>query len=171
MKDYPLFLLPEGVPISHSRDWTAGQAKIYFDWFLSVKDDRLNYMLTAIDEELTKNDENDLKRIGQKVSDLLFELPFSTLDNDIHTITNKGLALAADMGILTSSLISLALPEVRWEILKKPKSDMSFRLPVMVGLSNSRYVEPIRYSTSYARAILERESDGDIWWKLFEGCV
>ena len=171
MTDYPLFLFPSGVPLTPSHDWTSNESKIYFDWFLSVKDERANYLLTALDENLTGNAGNDIKRIGQKVYDHLFIAPFSNQTENGIKITNKGLALAADLGILTSNLVLSSVPKLSWERLEKGKRHVYFRLPVIVGFSDSSNVEPIRFSTSGARAILEGRLKSDIWFKFFEACL
>ncbi|SMD45752.1 hypothetical protein SAMN00777080_4419 [Aquiflexum balticum DSM 16537] len=99
IKDYPLFIPPKEVNSKKPREWSYTEAKVYFDWFMSVKDDRVEYLLTVLDEDLTCDNEKSLKRIGQKVFDLLHKEPFSTDESSGKVITNKGLALAADISL------------------------------------------------------------------------
>jgi len=71
MKDYIFFKPPDEVASIKAKLWDAKQAKVYFDWFISVKDDRVEYLLTSTDENLTGNHTIDLKRIGKKVTSFL----------------------------------------------------------------------------------------------------
>ena len=168
MKDYPLFIPPEQVHSIPQKNWNASQAELYFEWFMSVKDDRVNYLLTALNEVYSNDPESDLKRIGSKVYDELFKAPFSERENGTIKITNCGLAMAADVGILLANVLMFNNSHIKWEILKKPKSDLSYRLPVLTGFVGLDYIEPIRYSTGNSRAILMGEENADVWWKLYE---
>jgi hypothetical protein len=78
INDYPLFIPPEEVNSKKPRDWSYKEAKMYFDWFMSVKVDRLEYLLTVLDEDVSCDNGECLKRVGQKVFDILHKEPFST---------------------------------------------------------------------------------------------
>ncbi|MDR6943447.1 hypothetical protein [Mucilaginibacter pocheonensis] len=77
MKDYIFFKPPDEVANIKAKLWNTKQAKVYFDWFISVKDDRVEYLLTSIDETLTGNHKIDIRRIGKKVSPLSVEFQYA----------------------------------------------------------------------------------------------
>ncbi len=172
MKDYPLFIPPMEVSEKQYHDWTTAEAKLYFNWFISIKQDRCNYLMEYLEERLTNNHEEDLMRIGLKIKHCLFKEPFSQLSNNRkYEITNKGLAIAADIGILVSCLIIRINPKVSWKIWKKGKRDLSYNLPVMIGFSKIDYIEPIRISTADARLILCDEKGESAWWEMYNGAI
>lgn len=168
IKDYPLFIPPEEVNSKKPREWSYEEAKMYFDWFMSVKDDRVEYLLTVFDEEVACDNEKYLKRIGQKVFDVLHKEPFSTDESSGKAITNRGLALAADMALLVAKLIMQKYPGIKWNIVKSPKSDVSFHLPALFKFPKLGHIETIGGSIANSKAILRGEETYDIWWKMFK---
>lgn len=168
LKDYPLFIPPPEVHSKKPREWTSDEAKLYFDWFMSVKDDRVEYLTTVFDEAFTGNIEADLKKIGQKVYETLKKEPFSSEESTGKTITNMGLAIATDMALLVSRIIISKHPKIKWGIVKKPKSDISYQLPALFEFGKRGPVELIRVSIVNARAILRGEEKSDIWWRMFK---
>lgn len=168
LKDYPLFIPPREVHSKKPREWTPDEAKLYFDWLMSVKDDRVEYLITVFDEAFTGDIEADLIRLGQKVYNSLHEEPFSSEELTGRSITNRGLALAADMSLLVSKLIIQKQPEISWNIVKKPKSDISFHLPALFGFPKLGHIETMAGSIANAKAILRGEEESDVWWRMFK---
>lgn len=168
VKDYPLFIPPSEVHSKKPREWNSIEAKIYFDWFMSVKDDRVDYLLTVFDEVFTGNIEADLKRLGQDVYETLKKEPFSSEEPTGKTITNTGLAIATDMALLVSRMIINKHPKIKWGIVKKPKRDISYQLPALFEFGERGPVELVRVSIVNARAILRGEERSDIWWRMFK---
>jgi hypothetical protein len=166
MKDYILFIPPLEIAEKKVQEWSAKEAKLYFDWFISTKDDRVEYFLTVMDEELTNRPEEDLKRIGEKVTKLLFEPPFSEKDGNEQIITNKGLALVADLSLLISQLIILKHPQITWKIVKA-KKDISYNLPAMFEFPMYKHIELIRGAIANAKAILRNEKTASIWVEMY----
>lgn len=168
IKDYPLFIPPEEVNSKKPKEWSYKEAKVYFDWFMSVKDDRVEYLLTVLDEDLTCDNEKSLKRIGQKVFDLLHKEPFSTDESSGKVITNKGLALAADISLLVSKLIINNHPGLKWGIVRTPKRDLSFHLPAIFNFPKLGHLELMGGSIFNSKAILRGEETYDVWWRMFK---
>jgi hypothetical protein len=168
MKDYIFFIPPAEVVEKKARDWSNKEAKLYFDWLMSVKEDRIEYMLTVLDETLTENSEADIQRIGEKITQLLFTFPFSDKLENEYAITNKGLALVVDLSLLISKLIIEHYPQIKWCIVKRPKRDFSYNLPALFGFPIIEYRDPIGAAVSNAKAILQREKDSSIWLTMYK---
>jgi hypothetical protein len=171
MKDYIFFKPPDEVASIKAKLWDAKQAKVYFDWFISVKDDRVEYLLTSTDENLTGNHTIDLKRIGKKVTSFLQKPPFSGLENGELVITNKGLALIADLSLLISKLIIERHPQIIWKIVKRPKGDISYNLPALFEFPLVGHIELMRGSIAEAKAILRGEKTDSIWLEIYEYAI
>ena len=168
IKEYPLFIPPEEVNSKKPRDWSYKEAKMYFDWFMSVKVDRLEYLLTVLDEDVSCDNGECLKRVGQKVFDILHKEPFSTDEPSGKVITNRGLALAADMSLLVSKLIINNHPGLKWGIVRTPKRDISFHLPALFNFPKLGHLELMGGSIVNSKAILRGEETYDIWWRMFK---
>jgi hypothetical protein len=167
MKDYILFIPPIDVIGKDPMIWNTKEAKHYFNWFISIKDDRVDHLLTSIDEVLTDDPEADVKRIGKKVTDFLFGYPFSNQEESKLIITNKGLALAADLSLLIAKLIMENHPQITWGIVKRPKRDISYNLPALFGFPIVEHLELMGASIRYARAILESNNTSSVWVEMY----
>lgn len=171
MKDYIFFKPPDEVANIKAKLWNAKQAKVYFDWFISVKDDRVEYLLTSIDETLTGNHKIDIRRIGKKVTGFLKKPPFSGLEEGELVITNRGLALIADLSLLISKLIIERHPQIIWKIVKRPKGDISYNLPSLFEFPLIGHIELMRGSIAEAKAILRGEKTDSIWLEIYEYAI
>lgn len=103
--DYPLFIPPNEVRTKEHHNWTYEEAKIYFDRMMEAKNRRVECFLSFLDEKKTSDPEEDLGRIGQKVYLKLLSESFSIEKDGKRILTNKGLALAADLCVLLSEYI------------------------------------------------------------------
>jgi len=171
MKDYIFFIPPLEIAEKKPKEWTAKEARLYFDWLMSVKDDRVDYLLTCLDEVLTDNSLVDIERIGKKVTKLLFEPPFSDRENDVSTITNKGLALVADMALLISQLVIKDCPQITWKIVKRPKTNGAYNLPALFEIPLIKHIEMIGAAITNAKAILRNEKTFSTWVKMYEHSI
>jgi len=171
MKDYILFIPPLAVADKKARDWSAKEARIYYDWFISVKDYRIEYLLTVIDETLRFSPEADLKRIGETITLLLFHQPFSERKDNKLIITNMGLALVADFALLISMLIMKKNDKISWKIVKRPKRDISYNLPAMFGFPIIQHIELIGASVANAKAILAGMKTSSVWVEMYRYAI
>ncbi len=171
MKDYIPFIPPDDVVTIKARLWNAKESKIYFDWFISIKDDRVEYLLTSIDEDLTGNNEIDIERVGRKVSSILQKPPFSELKEGELIITNKGLALIADLSLLISKLIIKSCPQITWKIVKKPKGNISYNLPALFEFPLISHLELMGGSIVEAKAILRGDKTDAIWLEIYKYAI
>jgi hypothetical protein len=133
MKDYPLFIPPEELAAKGAKKWTKREARAYFDWFQNEKEKRVENFLSFMRVQLTGSDETDLGRLAPMLYAEIGAFPFSEINEVTQRkkLTNMGLALAADMGLLMSGMLQAGHPELYWEIGSGPKSYHGYNLPVL----------------------------------------
>lgn len=57
---YPLFLPPESLAINGVKNWSADEAQQYFDWFLSIWEQRVAAFLEYLSLHLVPSDPRGL---------------------------------------------------------------------------------------------------------------
>jgi len=165
---YPLFMPPGDLVNTGRENWNAKEAASYQDWLLGVFPKRVNELLLRFEEPRGAKPSEHLMALGEKVERLLKEAPFSEESSTGKRLTNLGYALAADMGLLVADYLLKALPDnLSWKIIRKPKSELSYNLPVLEGFSFN-YLEPIGGSVAEAFGILRGNKSADIWKNSYE---
>jgi len=195
MPKYPLFLPPFEFANKPPLQWSAKEARLYFNWLLSIHRERIDGLLTFFEEPLTGSPCADLDRLGTHVAKTIVTPDFSRriglvpknfkpsqippsreeisayfqhLNQTGPKLTNAGYALAADMGLLVAKfLLSECGDRIKWSILKRPKSDMSYNLPVLIGFSTLQHLDPIGGSIAEAYGILRGNRGAAIWKDIF----
>jgi hypothetical protein len=170
--NYPLFIPPGELAEGNRREWSAKQANEYRDWLISQIEHRTRALLTYFGEEYdTTKPEDMLAKLGKKVSELLCQRQFSTGPGERPQLTSQGYALAADMGLLIARLICEQYPEVvRWSVLRKPKSDMSYNIPILEGIGPVTF-DPVGGAIAEAFGILRGDRQDDAWLKVYKFAV
>jgi len=93
--------------------------------------------------------------------------PFSIETATGRALNNTGFALAADMGLIVAHYLLEDSPtNLRWKIVHRPKSDMSYRLPVL-DVKNYNHFDPIGGSIAEAQGILRGDVDFEIWSQMY----
>ena len=168
LKEYPLFIAPAHLASKGRKNWTAQEAAEYRQWLLGVLNERIEGLVTKLEEPCGALPSDHLMALGNKVVPLITNEPFSENDPTGRKLTNMGYALAADMGLLVAYYLLKALPDkLSWEIIRKPKSELSYNLPVLQGFSFN-YLDPIGGSVAEAFAILRGQKGADIWKRIYE---
>ncbi|WP_156305412.1 hypothetical protein [Sphingobacterium endophyticum] len=165
--EYPLFIPPKELWGKQTIDWNYDEAKVYFKWFIEIKEDRVNNFLNIINEKRTSNHQNDLKRIGKKVSELIQSSPFSRIENEKKILTNEGAAIAADISLLLSEYILNKHPELKWGIVRKPKRDISVNLPAIMPFPRYGHLELMKDSIVSCRNILQYKENSIVWLETY----
>lgn len=162
---YPLFIPPEQFFSTKNFDWSLKDAKEYFNWFMSVKAERSAQYLEYLS---ISGDELDLLLLCERIYSTLSDKEFSFSDDEgILRLTNEGYAFAADTSIVLSDyIINRYKPDVYWDIVKKPKSDISYHLPALFGFRKLPYVELMRASVSNYLFLLRGKESSDIWIRM-----
>ncbi|MFD2557191.1 hypothetical protein [Sphingobacterium tabacisoli] len=159
---YPLFIPPEKFFSTKNFDWSLKDSKEYFNWFISTKSNRSNYYLEYLS---IQRHEIDFDILCDRIRDTLFSEEFSLkTEGGVFDLTNAGYAFAADTSIVLSDyVIDKYKGKVYWDIVKKPKSDISFHLPALFGFKKLPYVELMKASIGHAKYILRKKEDPHVW--------
>jgi hypothetical protein len=168
---YRLFVPPEPL-INHRRpkEWTDAEAKMYFEWVLSVDEERIATLLRNLEMTFpSKGDEFAfLAEAGNRVVPWLLSAPNSAHEGARPVLTGQGSAVAADMGLLVARLLIRSYDKIRWILLKEPHDALSYNLPVLMGNIPRIYLDPLRGSITEARAIIQgRRNSTTVWADTF----
>ncbi len=170
-QQYPLFIPPEQLTAKPHREWSKRESQLYFDWLMSAASDRVSSLLRylALGSDETSLDRGVLIAVGDGVSRLLVTDDFSHQEGDSpRTLTNHGYAMAADTGLLVAQLLQQARGSlIQWKILRSPKSDMSYNLPVLTGFGKL-VLDPVGGSVAEATGLLSSYRGADAWVKMFD---
>lgn len=168
-KSYPLFVPPDGLAATSPRAWTKREAQAYYDWLTGCVALRCTALLAFFSITDMTDPREVLRVLGAKVAGALFDDQFSCSEpSESHRrqLTNEGYAVAADMGLLVATfLIEESNGSVHWQILRRPKSDISYNLPVLAGFGKIT-LDPVGGSIAEASAILERRRTSDVWLQM-----
>ena len=167
-RKYPVFVPPAELAEKTTKEWSKSEATHYFDWFLGVLDERVAGLLSFLGLDSHSNPETLLHKVDSKVKDLLQDEQFFCVTPNGKKLTNEGYALAADIGLLLAKLlITNANGKVYWEILRKPKTERSFNLPVLRGFG-TMYLDPVAGSIGDVAWILRGNENEDASLRTFQ---
>ncbi len=166
--EYPLFIPPLHLAKKNRRDWSKNEAEEYKDWMLGVSTQRAETLYKWLNTPPGQfSPEQHLRELGTKVANLLKSGPFSVRTSGSSSLSKYGYAIAADMGLVVAEYLFTVRPsDLEWKVVRRPRSDMSYNLPVIVGFG-SVYLDPVGGSVAEAHAILRGERDSDIWEKIY----
>ncbi len=168
---YPHFIPPSPLSEKPHREWSKAEAEAYREWLARSIDGRTDALLHYFRLDANASEARDvLLRLGSLVAERLADAEFSEPRPDgARTLTNAGQALAADAGLLTAKLLLRASAgRLRWEVVRKPKSDISYNLPVLAGFSNNLTLDPVGGSVAEATAVLVGRRSGDAWARILD---
>lgn len=167
---YPLFVPPSGLSAAVPKEWSATQADEYMRWLTSVLEPRSDAILARVGESLPQQAddvEQLLLRVGAKAQEMLRQPDFSESTPHGHKLTDRGFALAADLGLLVARLLlKFGNGSEQWTVLRRPKTDAFYNHPVITGL-RSVPLEPVGGSIAEAHAVLRGARSADAWQKIF----
>ncbi len=168
---YPLFNPPSPLSDKSHREWSKAEAEGYSNWLIRSIDYRTDDLLHYFSLDASAWEPRTLLlRLGTLVAERLGEAEFSEGKLDgTRGLTNAGHALAADLGLLTARLLLQAnAGTIRWEVVRKPKSDISYNLPVLAGFSNMLTLDPVGGSVAEAQAVLAGRRSSDAWARILD---
>lgn len=168
---YPPFIPPSRLSEKPHREWSKAEAEHYSEWLVGSIDVRTDALLNYFGLDPGAWEPRDLlMRLGALVAEHLGDAQFSERQADgATTLTNAGHALAADAGLLTAKLLLRATGRrLRWEVVRKPKSDLSYNLPVLAGFNHNLILDPVGGSIAEARAVLAGRGSGDAWARILD---
>lgn len=162
---YPFFIPPASVRETAPEVWTEEQRASYFDWLTTDACDARPADLLEYFKIPAKSGSHAemLLAVGRKAAGAL-ELDEHFVEGG--SLSNRGYALAADLGLLVAHSICKDCPTVKWEIKGPPKSDFGYNMPVLTGFG-SRYLEPVAGSIGAAAGILSGSKDFRSWFNIY----
>ena len=167
---YPIVMPPEHLRgLGKPRDWTPEKAQAHFDWFMALRRQRIDDLLSFFEVSYpAKGDEhNFLLELGKAVAETMCTEPNFRVTPEKKELTAPGLAMAYDMEVFVAELIvGSSEGVIKWMLLKKPPRALDLNLPVLVGLPTMKF-EPIRGSLTEAKAILRGAESSDIWARTY----
>lgn len=125
----------------------------------------LGYLGLSMDHQ---DSDDVLEKAGQSAIQVMKTSAFSSGGGtESASLNNYGYALAADMGLLVSRCLLRDFPDrVYWETLRKPKSNLSYNLPVLKGFGN-RFLEPVGVSITDSLWCVRGKEDETVWKRLY----
>ena len=170
MSLYPFFSPPEHLAEKDSNLWSSKETTEYKEWMLGVMDERILYLLEYLNVSQHINAIESLTLIGEKFSKLVFSEEFSVPKPDGRGLSNRGYAMAADIGLLIArELLREHGDALRWKIVRAAKLDLSYKMPALYSFSTPmKYFEPIGASIPEAHALLNGPGDSKGWATLFD---
>jgi hypothetical protein len=178
--DYPLFEPPAELVERGIRQWSSREAEWYRDWLLSVMPARIQAVQEFLELPDSSPPESQLAIAGVRMGELLPSPKFSRLgrreDANLRghlvevpaslELTTLGYALAADLGLLMPKFLVDGFG-LRWEIVRKPKSDVFYNRPVVAGFGSGTYMDPIHVSHVISLGVLDGSRRSTGWVDLF----
>lgn len=170
---YPLFIPPGILDTKKSREWTAKEAKAYFQWVMECAPSRIQKLLEYFDEASGKDRERTLLNLGKKIAEVLPLEEFSVQTASGRDLTDRGYALAADIGLLIGKmLIDQPGNKLKWITIKKPKSHISFNMPALTGFRVTgvcpENLDPIQASVAQLFGLLDGTRGVDAWLGIYD---
>jgi len=168
---YNLFLPPEHLTQTKAYLWSKREAKEYFKWFLSIKDDRLNQFFKYLGRE--DADKGDLLVIAREVENRINSFFLrERVNGERLDLTNEGYAIAVDFGLYLSRSLLQSHDNLYWDFVKKPKNDLNYHLPVIFGYSKPvEYFDSLGVSVTTWLAIINEEEKLEFFKTIFESAL
>jgi hypothetical protein len=182
--DYPLFSPPADLAEKPRADWTNAEARRYFDWLMSEIPERVATLASFLELDLTRPPEEVLAAAGEQLVQLLPLTGVSTsgrterstlLGHNVETetgplVTVIGYSFAADLGLVLATFLQAECPDLRWEVITRPKSDVAYQLPALKPFGPV-HMDPIQVSVNVAHRVLAGGQtpvawrDVYLWWR------
>lgn len=166
---YPLFVPPSDLACKPRRQWNVREAKAYRQWLLDISDHRLAYLCELSGLSASGDPREVLEAFGGFAAQNLKGETYNSERGSVSKLTNEDYALCADIGILfAKKLLQARCDSVGWVFFRKPRSAMSYNLPVISGFKDGTYVDPIGGAVSEGRGVLTGGKTHHIWREMFD---
>jgi len=168
--EYSFVTLPGNLAGREPRDWSRAEAEEFFLWFRRNEVIRINRLVEYVDEPVPTDPsqwETFLLRFGRKYEKRLREHASSGVQEGKVKLTEQGVALANDAGILVAELLTkYPASRARWVLLNDP-GNFSHHHAVVKGLEDSVYLDPVG-AIYEARALVNGQKSFDLLQQTFK---
>ncbi|WP_434148019.1 hypothetical protein ACR2R6_11910 [Methylocaldum gracile subsp. desertum] len=182
MREYPLFKVPDPLGGRSPKEWKPKEAEQFCEWIKTVgMEERVAGLLEFFGESMEGAPEEVLERLGRKAAETLKEAIYWEEGSDTwkefvdrgiivkrKTLTHHGAALGRDIGLLIAKLLLDLHPHVHWDWVRKPKSDVDYHQPKLVGYDPIHGFAPMRMGMGCAGAVANSKDDFLCWRRTFE---
>ena len=151
---YPLLIPPGELTAKDRRDWSLKEAKAYLEWLVDHMPRRVEFFLKFIGCADISLARKNLATIDAAFKRTISQSQFIEPDSSPTRLSNAGYAIAADWGLMLATLV-LADADLgaTWDVLRKPKRDASYNLPVLL-LPTTFPVDPVSIGIAQAAPII-----------------
>lgn len=162
--EYEFFIPPQPMAEKDILTWSHKEAEQYFEWFLSNTGKRLALLGAYLNVTIQKN-RTGLVSVVKKAESVFLDVAFS----DGTTLTNRGYALAADIGILMGECILTAFSgQLTWKLWRERKNDLSYNRAVIVGFPSKLHIDPLHISIVQVHRILKGSHDHTTFLNVYD---
>ncbi|MFB0537485.1 MAG: hypothetical protein ACETWR_21170 [Anaerolineae bacterium] len=176
------------------RTMSRQEAIDYFNWFMEQIPVRIKVLEQAVQSTPGYKDwkadytPESLERLGrwfyehvetrkrtkEEREEIYSQAPawFRSVEIQDWNLTDRTFSLAMDIGMYLSRVFEKNVPELKWEMVKKPKNDADFQQPVLFG-SGKLAFNPVWIVVTYAYSLADNTHGPgrlrelyDIWAKL-----
>jgi len=152
--EYPLLVPPVELATKDRRDWSLKEATAFLTWLRGEIPGRVAFFLRFIGCDGMVPTRAHLVEIDLAFRHVLTAPLFVRSDASPPRLSDAGYAVAADWGLLLATLVlSEAGVNASWEVLRKPKRDASYNLPVLVAPA-SMPIDPIAVGVAEVAALI-----------------
>lgn len=170
---YPFWTPPGNLGAKNRSEWTAKEAKAYFQWVMESGPARIQKLLEYFDEVDGNDHEQLLFNLGRKAMKVFLLDEFSVQKAQGRDLTDRGYALAADVGLLLGKmLVNKSGNKLKWTIIRRAKRHISFNMPVLTGFRVTGVMavdcDPILISIAQASGLLDGTRGEDVWLGIYD---
>jgi len=137
---------------------------MYLSWLIGEMDDRIFFLTRYLGIPVSCNSEN-YSLAGSKVSQIMSESSYFSTESGLN---NYGYGLGADLGLFVAKgLIECGKGKIILNTLRKPQSDASYNLPVLMGFGKL-YFDPIGGSIAELSSVRRGREVSESWRRMFD---
>lgn len=183
LNPYPIYEGPQKLGFVPLCELSVTKARDYFTWFKDNYMRRIDVLLHYISDDITADKENDLLRIGEKITAILPLERFSKIQDKGYLIfevngkeirspkervlTVEGTSIGIDMGcILAYTILSLS-NRVKWHMPTRPKNYVDLHHPTLLIPGDKIPFNPITVSLTRCHGILNNRQNSDVWCHIY----
>jgi len=188
---YKLFSPPSLRPFSQM---TREEAIAYYQWFVTQIPSRLNILEQAVQSSAAhiyhkwnaNRTATSLELLGEwflqnvtvrmlsedEIQERLEAIPLQfrlSIPAQNWVLDENSYSIAVDIGIYLGEILRVNYPQLRWQLLTKPKSDIDYHYPVVTGgFGRKHHCNSLGVSISLALSFVEGVDDAFRLRKLYE---
>ena len=167
IQDYRIFQPPQ--PLNFY-EWTTQEARTYFNWFIAQIPERLKMLRTlAVDLGVSETSldltpesmpalgfllgsmtSKRIKDVAETLSEREAQPEWMRPYLEDWTLSQETLSVCVDCGIYFAEALRLRHPKLKWDFVRRGKSNIEFHQPVLVPFPHGVELNPVSIMTVVA---------------------